>query len=48
MKITNSKQYDMFIIMAKAFGNEVSGSSGEKKDLPKASFAGIETFLSGG
>jgi len=47
LKITNSKLYDMFILVAKANGNNIET---EKTDsnLPKASFNGIESFLAGG
>jgi len=48
LKITNSKQYDMFKIIATAFGNKISEGEKARRELPKAGFNTFEAFLSGG
>jgi hypothetical protein len=46
LEMTNSALYDKFLIIAKAFGNEVkTNDSRAASRLPPASFEGLATFL---
>ncbi len=47
LETTNNHYSDIFIVTAKAFGNKIKtkGVGRPKKDLPKASFSQMSSFL---